>query len=287
MRTLLFTMVFCTIMPVLTMAQYNMRPSAYFQDMLFYNPASIPEMSAESQRLLVYSRTKIIPDNEGIWEKSPTFYADYLGINDENNSYFTVSLMNDNYSFFSRNSVYGGYGKNFNLGNNSTLTLGGRLVLHTDLVNWSDYQLPHNETGRSFRLSPDMDFGVQLRWKSLNFGTSVKNTLGITQELDGAGFIQTQRAFIVNTSYDFTVKDRFIVAPYVLLYSELKTEIDLGLFLSFERKVNFSYLIRVNELRSTFTLEGRLYNSLSIGAAYDQSPLLPSNNLDIFVRYFF
>ncbi|WP_114748145.1 type IX secretion system membrane protein PorP/SprF [Pleomorphovibrio marinus] len=284
-RLLLFA--FCTLLPIFTMAQYNMRPSAYQQDMLFYNPASLPEMGEESQRLLLYSRSKIVPENEGIWEKSPTFYADYLSINEDKNSYFTVGYMNDNYSFFSRNSLYGGYGKIISLGTNSNLTLGGRLALHSDIVNWSDYQLPHNETGRSFRLSPDMDLGAQFQWKAFKLGASYRNTIGVTQELDDEGFITTQRAFVVNTSYDFAINDRLIVAPYVLLYTELKTEIDAGVFLSYDKKVNFSYLLRINELRSIFTLEGRIYRGLSIGAAYDQSPLLPSNNLDFFVRYFF
>jgi hypothetical protein len=286
MKTL-FTIAFCIILPVLTMAQYNMRPSAYYQDMLFYNPASIPEMGEASQRILLYSRSKIIPENEGIWEKGPTFYADYLSINEKKKSYFTVGYMNDNYSFFNRNSLYGGYGKYIELGTNSTLTFGGRLALHSDIVNWSNYQLPHSETGRSLRLSPDMDLGAQFQWNAFKLGASFKNTIGVTQMLDDEGIITTQRAFVINTSYDFTINDRLIVAPYVLLYTELKTEIDAGLFLSFDRIVNFSYLIRVNELRSIFTLEGRLFRDLSIGAAYDQSPLLPSNNLDIFVRSFF
>ncbi|PRY88016.1 type IX secretion system membrane protein PorP/SprF [Mongoliibacter ruber] len=277
---------FFAIIPALSMAQYNMRPSAYFQDMLLYNPASLPEMGDDSQRLLLYSRTKFIPENEGIWEKSPTFYADYLSMNDTKNSYFTIGYMNDKYSFFSRNSLHGGYGRIIKLGENSNLTLGGRFTLHSDLINWSNYQLPNNETGRSFRLSPDIDVGAQFQLKAFKLGASVRNTIGISQEIDEEGIITTQRAFVVNTSYDFTINEKFVVAPYVLLYTELKTEIDAGLFLSFERKVNFSYLLRVNELRSILTLEGRLYRGLSIGAAYDQSPLLPSNNLDIFFRYF-
>ncbi|TVP43612.1 MAG: type IX secretion system membrane protein PorP/SprF [Mongoliibacter sp.] len=283
----LLILAFFTILPSLTMAQYNMRPSAYFQDMLFYNPASTPEMGEASQRLLLYSRTKIIPENEGIWEKSPTFYADYLSMNEDKSSYFTVGYMNDNYSYFSRNSLYGGYGKILKLGNNSSLTFGGRLALHSDIINWSNYQIPNEETGNSLRLSPDFDLGAQFQWKAFKIGASLRNTIGLSQKLDEEDIITTQRAFVINTSYEFTINERLIVAPYVLLYTELKTEIDAGVFLSFDRNVNFSYLIRVNELRSIFTLEGRLYRGLSIGVAYDQSPLLPSNNLDIFVRYFF
>jgi hypothetical protein len=71
------------------------------------------------------------------------------------------------------------------------------------------------------------------------------------------------------------------------LYKEYKTEIDAGLFMNFCKRVNVSYLIRINELRSTFTIETRILKGLSIGACYDKSPLKPDNNLDAFARYFF
>ncbi|MCC5938095.1 MAG: type IX secretion system membrane protein PorP/SprF [Lunatimonas sp.] len=283
----LLILLFCTFLSSYSIAQYNMRPSAYYQDMLYFNPASLPSFGEANQRILLYSRTKIVPENEGVWDKSPTFYGDYLRMNDDQKSYFTVGYMNDGYSFFNRNSFYGGYGRVFDMGSKSSLTLGGRLALHSDIINWSEYQLPNNETGRSIRLAPDVDFGAQFQWRAFRLGASFKNAVGVVQKLDGEGIITTQRAFVINTSYEFTVREKFIVAPYVLLYSELKTELDVGFFMSFERKVNFSYLMRVNELRSVFTLEGPVYRGISIGAAYDQSPLLPSNNLDIFVRSFF
>jgi hypothetical protein len=57
--------------------------------------------------------------------------------------------------------------------------------------------------------------------------------------------------------------------------------------MSFDKKLNASYLLRVNELRSIFTLESKVYQGLSLGVAYDTSPLFPDNNLDVFVRFFY
>jgi type IX secretion system PorP/SprF family membrane protein len=283
----LFTIALFAFLPVFASAQYNMRPSAYYQDMLFYNPASIPSMEEENQRLLLYSRTKFVTDNEGIWDKSPTFYVDYLRYDDEKKSYFSIAFMNDNYSFFSRNTLYGGYGKKIALGSKSSITFGGRLALHSDVINWSDFKLPHNESGKSFRLSPDVDLGAQFQWKEYKLGASLKNAIGLAQKLDGEEIITTQRAIVINTSYDFYIKDKIIIAPYVLLYKEFGTVVDAGLFVNFYKRVNVSYLIRINELRSSFTLEGRIYKGLSVGACYDKSSLIPDNNLDIFVRCFF
>ncbi len=147
--------------------------------------------------------------------------------------------------------------------------------------------LPHNETGGSLRLSPDIDFGTQFQWKGFKLGASLKNLIGLSQKHKEKSVIRTQRVVVLNTSYEFLIAERITIAPYFLLFQELKTDLDAGLFLSFDNKINASYLIRITELRSVLTLESRVFEGFSLGASYDTSPLFPDNNFDIFVRRFF
>lgn len=283
----LFILSIIGLFPFVLTAQFNFRPSAYHQDMSFYNPSSLPGMNEHKHRILLYNRLKIVENNNDIWNKPPTTYVDYLNYNEEKKHGFSVSYMNDNYSFFSRNSLYAGFAKVLKLGEKTSFSFGGRLVLHTDIVNWSKYKLPHNESGRAFKLSPDADIGTQFQWRGFKLGASVKNLIGLPQKLDGQSIIKTQHAFIFNTSYDINIKDKVVIAPYALLSYEMKSEIDVGLYLNVLKTISASYFIRINELRSTFMLEARLYKGFSMGACYDMSPIKPDNNLDIFIRYYF
>lgn len=286
MRTfiLLFTV---ASLPFAVFSQYNFRPGAYHQDLSFYNPAALPETGGNTHRALLYTRMKRIENDPGIWNKSPTVFADYLNYNDTRKHGFSISFINDTYSFFSRNTLYGGFTKLMQLGENTSLSLGGKLVLHTDIISWKRYQLPHNESGTSTRFSPDVDLGVQFRWKGFKLGASAKNIVGMNQKLEGLSIIRTKRAFVLHTSYDFNIKDKVILSPYLMVYHEMKAEFDAGLYLNVLKRVSASYFFRINELRSNFMLELRLFRGLSVGACYDMSPLKPDNNLDVFVRYFF
>lgn len=282
-----YILLFIGLIPAFGFSQNHIRPSAYFQDMLLYNPAALPIMNGENNRLILNARTKIIPENQPIWNNNFSLFANYLKVNDNNNSYFHIGYIHDKYSFFNRNSIYVGYGKRISLGENSSITFGGNYTFHTDLVSWSNFMLPHDQTGRSFRLSPDLDLGTQFQWKGLKIGASVKNLVGISQKIEEETVIKTQRVVVINTSYEFIIGERITIAPYFLLFQELKTDLDAGLFLSFDNKINASYLMRITELRSILTLESQVFEGFSIGASYDTSPLFPDNNFDIFVRRFF
>ncbi len=286
MKKIYLNLLFC-LLPVLAFSQNNLRPGAYYQDMLFYNPASLPLMGEQGNRLLVNSRSKLVNENQPVWENNFALFANYLKFNEEDNTFFQIGYVYDPYSFFSRNTLNFGYGKRFELGDHSSITFGGNVNLHSDFINWSNLQLPNNESGRSMRLSPDLGLGTQFQWKKLRLGASLNNMIGISQNLEDEELIKTQSVVVINASYDFKIRENITLAPYLLFYQELRSEIDIGLFMSFNDKFNASYLFRVFELRSIFTLESKVLEGLSIGAAYDTSPLFPDNNLDIFVRYFY
>lgn len=282
----LYILIFAVLLPIYGQAQNQSRPSAYYQDMLFYNPAALPDMEEFSNRFLLNTRSKIIEENP-VFEGRTSIIGNFLTVNEENSRFFQAGFMIDRYSFFNRNSIYVGIGQSFSLGEHSSITFAGNVTMHTDLINWSNFSLPHNETGNSFRLSPDLDVGTQFRWKNLKLGGSIKNIIGISQNLEGSDIINTKRVVVLNTSYDFHIGQKVTLAPYVLFYQETRNELDAGLFFSYAKMLNASYLLRVNELRSIFTVESRIINGFSLGVSYDTSPLLPDNNLDIFVRYFY
>ncbi len=267
--------------------QNTIRPTIYFQDMNYYNPSAIPLDTLEDHRISVYGKYKIVENEDKIWNKPPSVFANYIGRIRKSNSFYTVSYINDIYSFYNRSTIYAGYTYQKKWGKSNVLSLGGRLVLNNDIINWTKLKIPHHETGKGIKFSPDLDLGIQYQIKGFTAGVSTKNVLGSSTKLEGEDLLKNWREAYFNVSYLFRIGKKVKVAPYALLYWERKLAIDGGLYLSLFNRVNVSYLLRVLELRSIYTLDVKIYKGLNVGLGFDHSKLLLDSNVDALIRYNF
>jgi len=89
----------------------------------------------------------------------------------------------------------------------------------------------------------------------------------------------------VNLGYRQNIGSWFAVTPFVLLAHERSTLIDAGLCFTLLNRINASYALRVNELKSVIVLDANVYKGWSIGIAYDRSSLVSDNNFDFVVRF--
>ncbi len=269
--------------------QSTMRPNIYFQDMNYYNIAAIPLRDTQRGSLSFYAKHKVVANEDYVWNKPPVFFLNHIGSLKNKHSFYNVAITSDQYSFYSRNTVYAGYTHRFKLGKDEhhTIDIGGRLIFNLDLINWDKFQLPSNESGESLKPNADMDLGAFYRFKNFSLGFSTKNAVGASVKSDGEKLLVNQREFYVNTSYLFRIKDKFEIEPYFLLRQERNTELDIGLHLGFFKRVDAAYQLRLIQLRHIFTLQAHVTRSLSIGVAFDKSPLFTDNNLDAVIRYVF
>ncbi len=287
MKTTLLLMVL--VISSVSYGQSTLRPNMYYQDMNYYNIAALPLKDSLKYSYSIYAKHKFVENENYIWNKPTTFFLNHIGAIKNKPAFYNVAYISDRYSFYSRNTIYTGYLHKFKFGKNknSTLSVGGRLVLNFDVIDWDKFTLPSGESGKSLKPNADLDLGALYRFKRFTLGFSSKNVIGTSVKLDGEKLLINQREYYINASYLFRIKNNYEIAPYILVRKELNTEFDIGLHLSLFKRVDLSYQLRLLKLCHIFSIQGHITRSLSVGAAFDYSPLLPDNNLDIFVRYTF
>lgn len=268
-------------------SQSTMRPNIYFQDMNYYNSAASALSDSMNVHFSLYAKHKFVENEDYIWNKPPIFFLNYIRNLKNKRGFYTVGLITDQYSFYSRNTIYGGYTHKFSFGKkkNSKLDIGARLVINFDVINWDRFKLPVDESGISLKPNADLDFGILYRLKGFTWGLSAKNLVGSSVKMDDQILLENQREYYVNTSYLFRIKNKVEIAPYVLFRQEHNPEMDLGLHAGFFKRIDFSYQLRLLKVRHVFTVQGYLTRSLMIGAAFDYSPVLSDKNIDFCVRY--
>ncbi len=266
-------------------AQNSIRLNSYLQDMQYYNPAAIAVGPEESMQTSLYGKYKWVENEGDIWKKPGNIWLSHAGRIGSSPSFYTLSYVNDRYSFFSRNTLYLGYARRLKTGNTSFISYSGRIVVNGDAINWEKLKLPHTRSGRTIRFSPDLDLGIAYQSKRFNAGIGVKNSLSNTTKLEGATLLKNHREINVHLSYQQPIGQQFAITPFLLLARERNTMIDAGMSLSFFNTARVSYALRVNELKSVIAIDVDVAKRWSIGAAYDRSSLVSDHNLDLVLRY--
>ena len=286
MKTILVTVAIC-LLQLVSYGQNTLRPSLYFQNMNYYNPSAVDLGSTESGSVSVYGKHKFVDNQSDIWAKPTTFYLNHIGRIQSSNSFYSVSYLNDSYSFYNRSTLYLGYTYQTKWGRLGTLSFGSRIIGNVDAIQWDKLKIPHQETGKSLKASPDLNVGIQYQWKGLTAGISAKNLLRIPTKIEGSILLQSNREVYIHTSYLFKLGRHFQVAPFVLLYQEHNRVLDGGLYVSFLNRVSVSYLLRLEELRGIYSIDGNLSKRLRVGIAIDRSRLFTDNNVDVQAKYSF
>jgi hypothetical protein len=276
---------FAVISPLASSAQNSIRPNIYLLDMQYYNPASVALDSAQSSQTAIYGKYKSVNNENDIWNKPMTLWLSHMGRIGKSNSFYTLSYVNDVYSFFNRNAVYIGYVQQKQIGKSSTLSLAGRIVSNFDAIHWDKFKLPHEKSGTTRRFNPDLDLGIAYQFKNFRAGLGAKNILANSSRIEGSTLLKNHREFNLNLSYQQNIGRQFAITPFVLLANERSTLIDAGLSFLLLNKIRAAYALRVNELKSVIILDVDVYKGFSVGVAYDRSSLVSDNNFDFVLRY--
>ncbi len=261
-------------------SQNSIRPNLYFRGPMenYYNPAAGFNPDSAKGMITLYCKVHLTDDE--IWKKPMVFVGNFIGRSSKN-SFYTVGLTIDKYSFFNRTSLPIGFTKRIRVMKNGSLNFGGRAVLNFDRVQWDKVPQLDNTADASTKFVPDLDLGGQYQDKMLSFGLSIKNLIGTSSKFDGEPLLKNHREIILNGSLMFNFGNKFSIAPFVLLYQERATDADLGGFVSFNRKLNLTYILRVRQLRNLLSLEYRPSNWLRLGLSFDTSKLHRNQNLDV------
>lgn len=283
-----FLLILTTTSLSVVVAQNTLRPNIYFQNMNFYNPADGISDTSAKREASVYLKDKIVPnDNEEVWEKPVNIYLNYL-CNINSNSFYNVSYIYDGYSYYSRNTIYAGYTRIFHFSENTNLSTGGRAVFNFDNINWDKVDQTDDKSSSDMHLTPDLDLGVQFKWKKLTLGASSKNLLESNVEVDGEAIIQDWREFYLNASYTFGLfKKNLNISPFVLYLAERDVEFDAGINFNFLKDFDISYTLRTFELRSVIAAKVLLFERFQLGASVDMSSVFSDNNVDFIISYRF
>lgn len=266
-------------------AQNSIRPNIYLQDMQYYNPAAVAIDSNQFSQTAVYGKYKAVDNEDDSWKKPMTVWLSHAGRIGRSSSFYTISYVNDVYSFYNRNALYVGYLKQKRIGKSSSLSFGGRIVGNLDAIHWDKFKLPNDQSGSTRRFNPDLDLGITYQFKRLKAGLGVKNVLANASKIAGSTLLKNHREFNVHVSYQQNIGNRFALTPFMLLANERSTLIDAGLSFLVLNKIRAAYALRVNELKSVLTLDVDVYKGVSIGMAYDRSSLVSDNNFDVVLRY--
>ncbi|MFT4019225.1 MAG: hypothetical protein QM668_19840, partial [Agriterribacter sp.] len=132
MKTLYLTIATILLFQVIK-AQNSIRPNIYLQNMQSYNPAAVAIDSNQHLQAAVYVKHRFVDNEDAIWNKPMNLWLSHAGRIGNTNSFYTVSYVNDRYSFFNRNAFYLGYVRRSNIGV-SSLSYGGRIVANMDAI---------------------------------------------------------------------------------------------------------------------------------------------------------
>ena len=267
-------------------AQNSMRPNLCFQDMNFYNPASIPMDTSCNYYLSLSGEYKFVKDEAEIWNEKLPFYLNHIGRIKQTGFSYSVMYLYDRYSFFSRNGLSLGVAYQIKWGAGHVLSLGGRAVFNFDIANWDRLRIPVSMTGKKCLLNPDLDLGIEYKIKGLVLGLASRNIFAYGAP-KAMGLIQNRRVASLHASYLFSAGKQCKIAPLLFLYLDRKIIYDIGIYTSIYERVRLSYVMRINELRNIFTTDVRIVGNLYLGAAFDFSLVLPDKNLNIVLKYAF
>ncbi len=283
MRKLLIFVLFI-FMSEMVYSQNTLRPNIYFNQMNYYNIAGDIGDSTVGHLLSYYTKDKIIANDS--WTKPMTTMLSYMERLNGKPVTYSSAYIYDSYSYFDRHTFYAGYSYARKFGDLHHLSAGIRAVLNFDRIKWDQLELS-NRTGSGLRFTPDLDLGIQYQLKGLTAGLASKNLFAASAEYDGEQLIENQREVYANLSYNFRIRQKFRLAPYLMYHQGMKSDIDLGLNLSYKNTFDISYQLRVLELRSIYIAKAKMYKGFYIGASFDSSILYQDNNIDVMLAYKF
>lgn len=269
-------------------AQNSLRPNIYLDNLNYYNAGADINDDTHTKYLSFYLKDKFVPEeNNAVWSKPVNVYLNYLG-NINQKSFFNISYIYDGYSFYNRNTFYGGYGRKYEIGKRSSISFGIRAVVNLNHIDWDKVGQFQTTPAKRLRINPDLDFGILYQWKGLNLGISGKNLFSSKIKKDKEAIIKDWQEFYLNLSYRFNMfQNNLAITPFILYFKERNINLDAGLNLSFFKKAEVSYALRLLELRGIYAARFAIGKRMQIGAAFDHSSIFSDTNVDFLLGFRF
>lgn len=270
-------------------SQSTLRPNLYVEDLNYYNVAAVTVNDSLQNNLLLYGKHKIVNQDDAIWNKPPMLFANHIGTLMENETFYNIGYVRDQYSFYNRNTIYAGFIHQLEVGEiaQNKFSFGGRMIFNLDHVYWKKLNPQPIDPENALNPNVDLDLGIYYKTAHWSLGLSSKNIIGNGVKRDGDYIILNQREFYFFSSYLFHFGDHFMAKPHILLRHELSTEADLGVNVSFFRVIDAGYQVRLLRLRHVFSLSANVSRRWKVGVAFDKSPLFSDYNADAYIQVLF
>ena len=262
-------------------SQDIIRPYIYNKNLNIHNPASEPAFGRSYNSIDIYGKYKFT-DNE-MWYKDMNLILNYVGKSKGLDGFYMASYSYDNYSYFNRHTLSGGYGTGWSISENSSISVGVRGVFNFDNIKWSKlYNSNRNADSQNIYITPDIDIGVEYKLKNTRLGLSVRNLVGVKRRFREEGVVLiNRRQLFFNVAQKFLISEKLEIEPYFSTYFERNITADIGFNLAYRERYSFIYNFRLVELRhiAGFLIDD-IIKGVNFGVVYDISHLHTDHNLD-------
>jgi len=261
-----------------------MKPGIYGNSLNIHNPASEPDYGESYNNIDLYGKYKFI--NSTTWHKDMNVLLSYIGRSNGLNGFYMASYSYDNYSYFNRHILSGGYGMGWSFSENSSISVGVRGIFNFDNIKWKElYNSAEDARNQNIYMTPDIDIGVEYRFKNTRLGFSVRNLAGAKRRFHDDGFMLiNRRQFFFDVAQRFAISEKIDIESHLSTYIERNITADIGLTLTYRKKYNFLYNLKLLELRhiAGFLIDD-IVNGVNFGIVYDISHLHADHNIDFVI----
>lgn len=239
----------------------------FLWDLDYYNPAVV--MKSNGVYTDFYARYDI--------NKIKNVYVNPLDISAEtyvvrDDHHWQASLAHDGLSYMDAASFSVAYSHLFTFGKSSQhhISAGGRVTLGYGRIDFS--KLAYGQEGYKIMVRPDIDLGIDYRYKFFHTGFCVKNVLSLPLKDDGITYFRYPRAYIWHMLFDVNICDVVLLNPFMALGMNQNIFFEAGFGMRFLKVCRFNYSFHGPEMSHNFGLGFDIVKRLHIGAGYCFSP---------------
>lgn len=267
MKKIVTTITFLAV-AIITVSAQNIAPRDNFLwDIDYYNPAVV--MKPNGVYTDFYGRYDI--------NKIKNVYVNPLDLSAEtyivrDDHHWQASLAHDGLSYIDAAAFNVAYSHLFVFGKESQhhISIGGRVTLGYGRIDYS--KLDYGQEGYKIMVRPDIDLGIEYRYKFFHTGICVKNVLSLPLKDNGMTYFRYPRACIWHMLFDVNIRDKVYLTPFMALGMNQNVFLDLGFGMRFLKVCRFNYSFHGPMLSHNLGLGFDIAKRLHIGAAYCFSP---------------
>lgn len=236
----------------------------------YYNPAT----RFQNEGIFIQAYANYTHDMPVLAGKEPLDLQFDLMVARKNWSAF-ASVSHDEYSYFCGVCLTAGYNHIFNFGEDHSLRIGGRALLGLNSVDFSHlpYEFPVSDNRSRIVPTPDIDLGIEYRYKFFHLGASVKNVIGTKGKFKGVTYVSFPRAYLLHMRFDANiVRDKLMLNPFAVLGHNQNIMAIFGNDIVLWKNYRVGYSFRVPDLHHNVYASVDIKNRVSVNVGYSTTP---------------